>query len=326
MPSIFATPQPDPGRVLIEINFSDTAATFARVQRILADGTTTVVRANTSTDSSGDYMELSGGLATLYDTEAPLDIQITYTADGIDSTGAAAGTASTTGLQLVLPSGSDLFLKAPLRPWADQRVVLDVPQEPLCVPESAIFFQSMDIEVRGNRTQVNVVNNRRNPTPMTRVRGGITSQLTLITRRFIDRDHVITLNSEGDPLFFQGPADYGIPDQYMSVNDYTVARLSPDHRKPWRVNQMPYVEVDRPAGLAEGVLGNRWVDLCQRYLTFADATAAAITWSMVTVGLASNVPSVAQTWFYSTIPVQYATYTALNAAFTTYTALWEGPF
>lgn len=327
MPSIYTTPQPVYGRVLIQINFTDTAAVYARVLRVAADGTTTVVRPNVATDPSGDYMKLSGGLATLYDTEAPLDVAISYTANGVLADGTtAAGTTTTVGPGDVLASSETFWLSAPLRPWADQRVVLDVPQEPECIPESAIFFQSMDVERRPNRTTVGVVNNRRNPIAMSRTRGGIQSTLTVVSRRFIDRDHVITLNDDGDPLMFRGSAAYGIVDQYMSVADYTVSRLSTDHKKPWRVHQMPYTEVDRPAGNAEGVLGNRWDDLCDRYATFAAATAAGLTWSLVVLGYGSLVPSTAQNWFYSTIPVTYATYTALNAAFPTYEALWEGPF
>jgi hypothetical protein len=325
MPSIFTAAQPVYGRVLIQINFSDTGATFARVLRQLSDGSLTVVRPHTFANSSGDYIELSGGQAIFYDTEAPLDVPLIYLADGLIGT-TAAGSATDTPPGEVLASGSDLWLKAPLRPWADQRVVLEIPQEPDCLPESAIFFVSMDVETRANRTNVGVVNNRRNPIAMSRVRGGISSSLNLVTRRFADRDAIITLNADGDTLFFEGPAAYAIPDQYMSVGDYTVSRLTTDHRRQWRLNTLPYVEVDRPAGLAEGILGDRWADLCQKYLTFAAATAAGLTWTSVLLGLATNSPAPALTWFYSTIPVLYATYNALNAAFPTYNALWQGPF
>src|SRR5262245_55772106 len=543
MPSIFATADPVNGRVLLDINFSDVStAAYVRVLRVLDNGATTPVRVNTIANSTGDYIRLSGGKALIYDTEAPLDVPLVYTADALTLTGAVAspvsgvllagvsgtyvstpdnaalditgdidiradmtmldwtpftnasvvtkwgaagtrayliqiapdgklsiiwsndGTAVNTltstvsipgidGQRLairatldvdngaggktanfysapsinglwtqigssvvsggttsifsgtavveigghtsgtldlfpatihsveirngiegtmvanpnfaaqnvgttsftdqagrvwtlngtaaivggppavsapapgsVLASGGNLWLKAPLRPWADQRIVLNVPQEPDCVPESALFFQAMDTEARDSRTQVQVVNNRKNPISMARLRAGISSILSIISRRFVDRDNVIALNADGDPLFFEGPADYGIPDQYMSVANYTVGRLSTDHRRQWRAHAMTYVEVDRPAGLAAGVLGARWDDMCQRYATFGAATAAGVTWTEAMLGLASNVPSPQGNWFYSTIPVQYATYTALNAAFTSYTALWKGPF
>lgn len=546
MPSIYTTPQPVQGRVLIQVNFSDTAATYVRVLRMHNDGTTTAVRTNVASDSSGNYIKLSGGLATLYDTEAPLDIPLYYVADGILANGTAvtvaysglvvpgvSGSNATTpdnavldiagdidlradvsmvdwtsgffatviskwnqngvnqrsyilqvtdtgfvqvawsndgtavlsavstvaipvvdgariairatldvdngaagrtivfytattaagpwaqlgapvvqagvtsifnsnavlevsghsgavgadstrytvlsiqvlnlinGTQVanpdfsaqptgttsfvdaagrtwtvngtaqivhwnatastgppgdILPSSNEFLLSAPLRPWADQRVVLDVPQEPECVTESAIFFQSMDAESRANRTNVGTINNRKNPVSMDRIRGGISSTLTLVTRRFIDRNQVITLNENGDPLMFRGSVGYAIPDQYLSVAEYKVSRLSSDTRRPWRVHQLPYVEVDRPAGLAEGILGNRWTDLCGTYATFGAATAAGLTWTLVNLGYGSLVPSQPQNWFYANIPTNYATYTALNAGFPTYEALLEGPF
>jgi len=327
MPSIYVTPGPVHGRVHIEINFSDTGATFARVLRVLPDGSTVPVRVNTASNSSGNYIELSGGEATLYDTEVPLDTPVTYIADGLIGTTAAGTATSSPASGVVVASGNNLWLKAPLRPWADQRLVLSVPQEPDCVPESAIFFVSMDTENRANRTVVNVVNNRKNPIPAQRTRGGIGSTLNLVTRMFVDRDNVITLNADGDPLMLEGPAAYGIPDQYMSVDSYSVSRLTTNHRRQFRAHSLPYVEVDRPAGLAEGILGGRFADMCQKYATFAAATAAGLTWELAVRGQGSVVPTVQGNWFYSTIPLQYATYTALNAAFpTSYTDLWKGPF
>lgn len=530
MPSIVATEQPVEGRVLIQVNWTDYPdAQYARVLRVLADGTSTPVRPHTAADSSGNYIKLSGGQAILYDTEAPLDVTITYTTDALNITGTLIGTLvaqdtftrvvaagswgttdtgqvwqgasaelsvnGTTGLvghaaandtinnetlvpiltdceivgtigtpvlatgaslvqtlrlrkapgvnsyyhatvtwqttgvvstaiqrvpgfatlasgvadfsyagattakirfrivgttllsrtwlasgpeptdwhltatdstfasgafgvrsqrsagntnpgtvtmtfddisvfdltvpafastDIILSSGNDLWLKSPLHPWADQRVVLDVPQEPDCVPESAIFFQSMTEEVRQSRTSVFGVNNRKNPIAAARTRGGIASTLALVSRRFTDRDNLIILNEPGDPLFFQGPADYGIPDRYMTVGDYAVARLSPDHRHEWRLHALPHVEVDRPAGLADGVLGNRWLDICDVYATFADAEAAGLTWTLVLLGEAALVPTPSLGLrFYSDIPVDFATYGDIPTGGRTYEDLLE---
>lgn len=321
MPSITATPEPTRGLILIQINWSDLpAVTFARVRRILTDGTTDYVRVHTSTDITGQYIELSGGLAILYDTEAPLDVPLVYVTDSTMST----STATTAG-QEVLPSSGNLFLKSPLHPWADQRLVLQIPQEPECVPDRAIFFGSMDTEVRPARANAFVVNDRRNPVVSARVRGGITSTLTLFSRTFADRDAVITLNEPGDALFIEGPTQYGVPDQYMSVADYTVVRLSPDHKQQGRANTMAYVEVDRPAGLMDGPLGTRWADLCNKYATFADATAAGLTWTNVLLGYGSQNPGPPSAFrLYSDIPLDFATYADIPVGGRTYEGLLEG--
>jgi hypothetical protein len=539
MPTLIVTPQPVQGYNLIQVNWADVpSALFARVQRVLADGTTVPVRVHTSTNASGDYIELSGGKAVLYDAEAPMDVAVTYTTDavvpislvnvgagasqanatttltvtipthqegdlmllfvniGLDSAsvnqptgwttlysyvGLTAGGGSANGLtkvfgkiatasesnpavsftgggvtsnvtgqiavfrgvglnqlgftsevvannsttvdypalnvnsssdflalslawfnssvtsatdssphtllgwttinslaqswgyeildgsaatvsvptghftytlstagtvgssvgsqialeaayptfnassEAILASGNDLWLKSPLHPWANQRVVLNIPQEPSCIPASAIFFMNMDVEIRPNRTAAFVVNNRKNPISITRVRGGINSTLSLASRTFVDRDNVITLVEPGDPLFFQGPAQYGIPDQYMTVGDHSVSRLTPDHRQESRINTLPYIEVDRPAGLMDGVLGTRWIDLCDKYATFADATAAGLTWTGVLLGQGSLDQHIGDDFrLYSDIPLDFATYADIPTGSRTYEGLMEG--
>lgn len=85
-PSISVVPQPALGSVMITVNFAAfPTAKYARVLRVAADGTTTAVRTNTSSDTSGDYIELSAGIAVLYDAEAPRDVTSYYTTDAIDS-------------------------------------------------------------------------------------------------------------------------------------------------------------------------------------------------------------------------------------------------
>jgi len=224
----------------------------------------------------------------------------------------------------VLTSGTNLWLKSPLHPWADQRVVLATPQEPDCLPASAIFFQSMTEETRGNRTISLSINNRRNPIALTRIRGGISSTLNLITRRFTDRDNVVTLNSTGDPLLFQGPAEYGIPDRYLTVGDFVVTRVTTDHRQQWRAHSLPHVEVDRPAGLADGVLGVRWVDLCNQGLTFDQAKVAGLTWLKIMAGYGAPFPVVSGFRLYSDITTDFATYGAISVGGRTYEDLMEG--
>lgn len=320
MPLIVATTQPIYGRVLVQINWADKpAVTFASVYRHLADGSATPVRITVSTNTTGEEMELSAGMALMYDTEAPLDEAIYYTTQSTMDTSTA-----TTASNVLASDG--FWLKDPLRPWADQRVVLEVPQEPDCVPESAIFFQGMDIESRPSRSGVFGVNQARLPILAARTRGSITSSLILVSRNFNDRDALITLNETGGALLWQGPAAYGMPDRYMAVNsDYSVSRLSPDHRVPWRIHVMPHTEVGRPAGLAEGVLGVRWVDTCDVYTTFGDMTAANVTTTQVLLGAASLNPDVVTGLrTYAQVNSEFASYTLVAAGSRTYEQLLEG--
>jgi hypothetical protein len=190
---------------------------------------------------------------------------------------------------------------------------------------SAIFFAGIDVETRTGRSTPFTVNNRKNPIVASRIRGGINSTIVLITRTLSDRTAIIVINESGDPLFFQAPAIYAISDQYISVGDYEISRISIDHRVPWRNHTLPYVEVDRPAGLADGVLGVRWVDLCDLYTTFSAATSAGLTWTGVLLGQGSITPGVPTAFrLYSDIPIDFANYTAIPAGSRTYDGLMEG--
>lgn len=318
MPSIVVTQQPVYGRNLIQINWSDLpSVTFARVNRIDSFGVSTPVRVHTFTDSTGWQIELSGGLATLYDTDAPMDVPLYYTTTSTQN----VATASTA--QAVLGSGNDMWLKDPLRPWADQRVTQKSPDAPGCLPEGGIYFAGIDPEQRPNRSRLLDINDARLPIPVNRKRGAVGSNLGLVSRRFVDRDALVELNQSGNTLQLQTPAQYGIGNPYLWIGDYEVARLSSDHKVEFRTHKMQYVEVGRPTGLAEGVVGNRWLDLCDKYATFGAATAAGISWTDVLLGQAANPPMTAGFRLYSDIPIDFATYGAIPAGNRTYEDLME---
>lgn len=316
MPSIVANPLDNLGFVILSIDWGDLPAIdFANVVRTV-NGVSTIVRMHTTVDPTGQYTELSGGLAVMYDTEAPFNTPVTYCTTGLGS----AATACTT---VTLTNGFP-WLKSPLHPWADQQLVY-IPAEytgPECLPGDSIVFAQMADELRPNRTSAFFPNDAEFPIPANRTRASIQSSLRLITRTFDARDAIITLNAPGDPLFFQIPAAYGIPDRYMTVGDYTVGRFSADHKKQWRANTLPHTVIARPPGLADGVLGVRWADLCTRYTTFAAATAAGLTWSQVLLGQGVTPPLITFC-NYNQLAANYATYNALMAANVNYNALLD---
>lgn len=318
MPDISVTPQDAYGRILIIASWVDTPSiTHGRIFRIAPDGSETLVRSNIAVNEDG-YMELSGGLMYVYDTEAPMNTSVTYRTEGYD--GIAGVTSSSVTWTETHP-----WLKSPFHPWQDKMLLLrDDLGNPACAEGDNIYFAAMDVETRPNRSAVFPVDQRKNPIPSYRVRGGITSSLRLISRTFTARDYLITMNESGDPLFFQAPAMYGIPDRYMMIGDYSVARLSPDHRQPWRANTLPHTEIDMPTGLADGILGNRWADICDTYETFLDAENAGITWSMILLGYAADPPLETGFRLYSDIPIDFATYGDIPTGGRTYEGLMEG--
>jgi hypothetical protein len=319
-PSIVTTPQPIAGNVLIQINYAASGADFARVRRLEVDGTLTTIRPNTSSDTSGQYIELSAGLATFYDTEAPLDVSLFYVTD--DITGAYTATSS----EVILQSGGDLWLRDPLLPFNNLRINGTVtPGLPECQPGMGIYLLPMDNENRATATTLTQVNNRSTPIPLVRPRASATSALNLVTRTFDDRDMVTDINAAGTTLLLDTPPKFGYARRYISVSDVTTTRVSRDQRRQWSTIAMPYAVVDAPAGLAYGTLGTRWADLCARYITFGAMTAAGVTWQQVLLGAAGPTSAGAvslRTW--AQVNSDFASWSAYNSGGRTWESGLEG--
>ena len=94
MPTLTATPYPVLGRVLVETSWGDTpSARCVQVRRVVTStGATAPLRTYVWPCSEfGEYLHLSGGIATFWDTEAPLDEPFTYEADALDVNGNPVG-------------------------------------------------------------------------------------------------------------------------------------------------------------------------------------------------------------------------------------------
>jgi len=325
MPDIVATAVPAAGYVLLTINWSATAAVaFARVVRIDADGTETVVRTNTSANSSGDYIELSGGLAVLYDTEAPFDVSLTYRTDAL-----SGSTATATSSEVILAAGGAIWLRDPLFPANNRKITLGANAPlPECIPGEGIFFRSMDDEGLASQTINTQINNKSKPVSTVYVRGPRTSALNLICRTFADRDLMIDLLANGTILLLDLPAKYGYNRRYISVGDVPISRVSNNYTRQWTLMSLPYVVEDRPAGLGYGVLGARWIDQCVanggQYNTYADATAAGVSWLRLVYGDATTAgfgPNY-RTW--AQVLSDFTNWAAVNSGGRTWEDLLEG--
>jgi hypothetical protein len=297
--------------VWIEAEFaSDPAVTSIQIIRVeTLTGEETNVRIHSWLSEDGDEcITLVGSSTALYDTEAPLDIPVYYRAESCDSVNVV------TSNEVVVPSSGRLWLKDPVRPYANVPIKLKGDANP-CVPVSGVYFQSMGEETYPSGGVLQRAVNRRNGIAVVRVRHGYSSTLNLATRTFTDRDAVRDLLATGDVLFLQAPAQYGIEEVYLHVPGAPGwQRLSSDHRKQWRVVGIAFDEVDRPAGLSFGVLGTRWMDLCDTYETFAEAEAAGISWRDVMAGAAGPSGD-------SIVDTSWRTYAEVKSEFATYGAI-----
>lgn len=177
--------------------------------------------------------------------------------DGFTATGLSAESAQ----QFTLNSEGGFWLRSPLKPYKDVRVVRTLPRS--CPPGEGVFFASMDARetYEGNSSILQPVN-RRLGTAITRPRRGLSSTLNLVSRTFADRDRVLDALSDGSPLQWTAPPEYGIATQYMGIGHVDVQRGMADHRFQARIIPMPFTQVAQPPGPAAGVTGVRYGDLC----------------------------------------------------------------
>lgn len=276
MPTVTAVAEPTLGRVRVEVSWQDTGGvTYARVLRGGAAGVEVRMYGNTVEAADGNtYKLLSNRLMVLYDTELPLDVSTTYythTYSGVSS-------ASATSSSVSVASSSMCWLKDPLYPANDLQVGFTGIPNPECVTTPAIYVLKIPELSFAAASAVIGIEGARRPAVGIRIRKDYTGQLDLATRTLGDMDRLRLLLASGGPLLWQMPAIYGMADAYLQVQDVTEARISTDHRVPWRQHQLPFIAVDRPAGFAYGVDGARWRDLCDVYGTWAGATAASKTW------------------------------------------------
>lgn len=323
-PIIIATASPVVGNVLVTINWSAyPSVDFASVIRVEADGTETTLRTNTSSDSTGNYIELSGGMAIIYDTEAPLDVSLTYRTEAIGSTDTA------TSAEVILASGGNIWLRDPLYPANNRKITLGVPASlPECRPGEGLFFRSMDDETIPSQTANVAINDRVTPLPLVRRRGSKASTLNLVARTFADRDLLEETLSPGTVLKLDMPAKYGYNPRYISVGDAVVQRVSRNFARQWSLIALPYVVVDSPAGMSFGTLGTRWTDLCVNngglYATFGDATAASVSWQQLLLGNGSTAAPRVEYRTWAQVLTDFASWAAVNSGGRTWQNLLEG--
>lgn len=210
-----------------------------------------------------------------------------------------AGTACDT----VTVTSDSVWLKNPLNPCLDVEIGLCDPQYNDCSEEETrVSYAGTAAEERPPNTVLSDPVNRIYPIPTNRQRRSVRTTLNLITHDCEARDAVIATNQPGDPLLFQAPATYCIPDRYISVGTLTETRLSVDQREDFRLMTLPYVVVERPAGPANAPCGVRIEDLCDIYTSWQSITLSGLDYEDLLLGMASHespvnpLPPAARTW------------------------------
>lgn len=178
--------------------------------------------------------------------------------------------------QTILASGGGFWLRSPLHPAKDRRLTLRSAAG--CPTPAGKILVGLEAEQCGANAAGLAPANRRLATWVSRPRRGVETSVTVVTRRFVDRDELLDTLDDGSPLQLAAPPEFGIALRYLGVGDADVRRALPDHRFEPRVFVLPAVETDQPAGPATGVLGARFRDLCATYATWDAAVTAGKTY------------------------------------------------
>lgn len=191
--------------------------------------------------------------------------------------------------ETVTVASEGIWLKNPLNPCLDIEIGLCSPAMDFdCEEDSRVSYVGMGDDELDANTAVSFPANRKYPIPTNRVRRSPRSELRLLAHDCDARDAVLAANDPGDPLLFQAPVDYCIPDRYLSVGVETEARISRDQREDFRVMLLPYVVVQRPEGPANGICGARMEDLCDIYASWSAMVIGGLTYLDLLLGLASG--------------------------------------
>lgn len=208
----------------------------------------------------------------------------------IDDVGIMRASAVTdTVCDTVTVTSESVWLKDPFSPCSDVEIGLCEPGMDFdCEEDSRVTYAGMGHDELDANTVLSLPTNRKYPIPTNRQRRAPRSELRLITHDCDARDAVLAINDTGNPLLFQAPADYCIPDRYISVGTVTEARFSVDQREDFRFILMPYAVVQRPEGPANGPCGIRIMDMCDIYTSWQSMFLASLLYVDLLLGAASH--------------------------------------
>ncbi len=208
-----------------------------------------------------------------------------------------------TACETVTVESDSVWLKSPLHPCLDIEIGLCNPMLEDCDEDSRVSYAPHSGHSYAPNSVILAPVNRRRPIPVNRVRRDASATLRLIAHDCAAKDAVLAINEPGDPLLFQAPSEYCIPDRYITVGIEDEDYLSVDQREEFRLMTLPYETVDRPQGPADGICGARISDLCDIYTSWGALMIAGLSWTDLLLGQASpdgpgqpEPPAGARTW------------------------------
>lgn len=281
---VFVFPNDATDQVLVRATFFDETGvqTLATVIRVHADGSEHVVQDAITPLCEEIYVN---------DTIPPLDETVHYRIT------ATPDNPNIISADVTLTRATDLvWLRSPSRPWANLMMTL-CPDRTPCgpAPSPCLAFVSWGTETYAADAELVPVHDRPRPVPITARRKDAAVDRLRFLSVHADGDcscieSVRTLFTAGGSVNLSFPPEYCIPDRCYQPGDLTMAYITPDQRKPYRLWEVPLVAVDCPVTNPQGVAEDTWCDVNEDYATYAALTATGFFWGQVRSGQATAPP------------------------------------
>lgn len=250
-------------------------------------GTQTSATLDRGTSATGPWVflrsvDLLGEQAIVHDNTAPLDTAVWYRATAQDGTTEVYG-------PFTLASGGNVFLRDPLRPWADLEFTFCATQAGLkremCLPSGPEFvWTGFGQEVYRADAGLFDRLDAETPADVYARRKRLDGSISFMTKTLAAAERVYELFTAGGPLFLQLPSVYGWQDAYIQPGDLTRDYLYPDQRMPHRLWSVAFTIVDATTGPTQGTECANWCTVDETWPTFADMTASGGTWADIAAG------------------------------------------
>jgi hypothetical protein len=236
VPTMTLTGQNSDGRIKIDLddNTGDVGTNLFQVQRSDDGGTTWVdLRTDIVTTLGGGWVLPTGGLATVYDYEAPNGVTCSYRARAWNE--ATPSYSAWTATDTEAWTSDDVWLKNALYPSQNLKITLRSYASSQVAANQGVF------RALGSSTA----------TVVSDVRGPETGQIVVLTDDQDARDALNACLDAQSPMLLQVPASNEQPERWVVFGDQSSERLA-DHA--WiseHDETLPWTRVARPDGAIE---------------------------------------------------------------------------
>lgn len=265
------------GYVIIPVTFAggtfDTAYEMSR-STVSDSGPWTVI---------GEHVPLLNERDVYTDTTAPIGVPVWYRVVSDQSGSSGVSEA------YELPALGQVWLKDPLRPWADLPMdFCDVPTSghvPGCSsPDPEFVWVGLGQGLWDSDAGLFPVLNAEYPADVWARRKFENNSMRFFTKTLAAIDRVYDLFTAGGPLLLQLPDEYGWHDHYIQPGPVSRDYISRDQRRPERVWDVPFTVVDRPRGPAQGTACANWCAVEAAFPTYAAFTSMPGTFEDLLAG------------------------------------------